>query len=271
VSERGTILVVDDEPSVCLALKGVLERHGYRVSIASSGSEALRFLTDQPTDLALLDLKMEGMDGLQLMAEIKEQWPDTVVMILTGYGNLQSALNALRWGAHDYLLKPSSPEDIIASVERGLRGKREEERRRQLLLRIETDLAELTRGVPPPSLSPAAERSAPPEEETLIVEAGSLVIDLQRYTASFHGVPLTLTPIEFKTLACLARRQGEVVRCSTLVGEAQGYECSEHEARSIVKTHLSHLRRKMKAISPSVNHIVNVRGVGYMFVADEEV
>lgn len=269
MSEQAVILVVDDEPSVCMALKGVLERQGYQVTTASSGMEAVRFLENQPVDLALLDLKMEGMSGLQLMTEIKRRWPDIVIMILTGYGTLQSALTALRQGAHDYLLKPSSPQDIITSVEHGLGERLQEKRRRHLLSRIESDLAELTSDMP--TLSPSVtEREELIEEMPRMVQAGPLAMDFQKYKASFEGAPLALTPIEFKTLASLARRKGEVVKCSTLVKEAQGYECEEQEARSIVKTHISHLRQKIKAISPKATPIVNVRSVGYMFVVDEE-
>lgn len=272
MSEQATILVVDDEPSVCVALKGVLTRQGYQVATASSATEALRFLESRPVDLALLDLKMEGMDGLQLMSEINHRWPDTVVMILTGYGTLQSALTALRQGAYDYLLKPSSPQDIIASVDQGLEKKFQEKRRRQLLSRIEADLAALKSDMPPSTSVPSGgDLKKPSQEIPHMVQAGSLVMDLQKYTAAFEGSALALTPIEFKTLVSLARRKGEVVKCSTLVKEAQGYECDEQEARSVVKTHISHLRQKIKAISPAATPIVNVRGVGYMFVIDEDV
>lgn len=268
MSDQASILVVDDELSVCVALKGVLSRQGYQVDTVLSGAEALRFLSEQPVDLALLDLKMEGMDGLELMIEIKQHWPDTVVMILTGYGTLESALGALRQGAHDYLLKPSSPQDIIASVEKGLEKKRQERRRQLLLERIEADLVELKSEMPPSSSAKVAHED--PFEEILFLQAGPLVMDLQKYTACFEGELLSLTPIEFKTLASLVRRQGEVIKCSTLVKEAQGYECDESEARAVVKTHVSHLRQKLRAISSEIEPIVNVRGVGYMFVIEGE-
>jgi DNA-binding response OmpR family regulator len=268
VNERASILVVDDELSVCVALKGVLSRQGYQVTTALSGAEALRFLASQPVDLALLDLKMEGMDGLELMVEIKQHWPDTVVMILTGYATLESALGALREGAHDYLLKPSSPHDIVASVEKGLEKKRQERRRLMLLERIEADLVELKSEMPLSMSSLSSAPEEPAEELPRILQAGPLTMDLQKYAAYFEGSPLTLTPIEFKTLVSMVRRQGEVVKCSTLVKEAQGYECDESEARSIVKTHVSHLRQKLRAVS-KLEPIVNVRGVGYMFLIEE--
>ncbi len=270
MSVQTSILVVDDELSVCVALKGVLSRQGYQVTTALSGTEALHFLASQPVDLALLDLKMEGMDGLELMVEIKQHWPDTVVMILTGYGTLESALGALRQGAHDYLLKPSRPQDIIASVEKGLERKRQERRRQMLLERIEADLVELKSEMPSSSSAAKIALEEPAEEMPRVLQAGPLTMDLQKYTAYFEGSLLTLTPIEFKILAGMVWRQGEVVKCPTLVREAQGYECDESEARSIVKTHVSHIRQKLRAVSSKAEPIVNVRGVGYMFVIEEE-
>jgi DNA-binding response OmpR family regulator len=269
VTNRASILIVDDEPGVCQAVQLVLERQGFQVVTALRAAEALRFLEEQPVDLALLDLKMEGMGGLELMAEIKRRWPDTVIMILTGSGTLQSALGALRQGAHDYLLKPSSPQDIIASVEKGLEKRRLRRRREQLLARIETDLAELRSERPLPPDSPTVGSEELAEDALRVLQVGSLVMDLQKYAASFEGESLTLTPLEFKILASLARRKGEVVKSSTLVREAQGYECDESEARAIVKTHISHLRKKMRTVSRNAAPIVNVRGVGYMLAVEE--
>lgn len=270
MSEQFSILVVDDEPGVCLALEGVLSRQGYRVTTALSATAALKHLEKQPVDLALLDLNMVGMDGLHLLDQIKRQWPDTVVMILTGYGTLQTALVALRQGAHDYLLKPSSPQDIIASVQRGLQKQSEERRRQQLLSRIEADLAELRSGMPQALVTPEAAPKEATEEMPQVIQAGPVILDLRRHVALFEGVPLSLTPIEFQTLASLVRRRGEVVRCVTLVKEAQGHECSEREARILVKAHISHLRQKMRLVSSNVDPIINMRGVGYMFVAGEQ-
>ena len=273
MSEQLRILVVDDEPSVCLALDGVLSRQGYLVKTALNGSEALRYLDNQPVDLALLDLNMKGMNGLELMAEIKHRWPDTVIMILTGYGTLQTALTALRQGAHDYLLKPSSPQDIIVSIEKGLAEKLEEKRRQHLLSRIEADLAELKGGLAIIPSTSDVETKGPVEEMPQVpqvIEAGDVVLDIKKHAFSFEGKLLPLTPIEFKILVSLVQRKGQVVSCSTLVQEAQGHECSEREARILIKAHISHLRQKIRAASPSGELVVNVRGVGYMFVADQD-
>ena len=265
------VLVVDDEQPVRVTLKEVLSREGYEVLIASSGQEALQVMGDMAIDLVMVDLKMEGMDGLTLMGEIKQQWPETVIIILTGYATLESALKALRYGAHDYLLKPSGPEDIKQSVRKGLGKRWREVRRKDLLAQIEAGLRELTAE----GLSMRAARkleasgdAAPgrPESPPLL-KVGQLVIDLQRHGATLDGRPLNLTPVEFGTLTHLARQAGRVVTCSTLVKKVQGYDCHEQEARTIMKTHIRHLRQKLESDPSNPEYILNVRGVGYMLVA----
>jgi DNA-binding response OmpR family regulator len=265
------VLVVDDEQPVRVTLKEVLSREGYEVLIASSGQEALQVMRDTAVDLAMVDLKMEGMDGLTLVGEIKQRWPATVLVILTGYATLESALKALRYGAHDYLLKPSGPEDIKRSVREGLEKRWREVRRKDLLAQIEAGVRELT--------AEDLSRGAAKEPETLrdaapgwpgsppLLRVGQLVIDLQKHMATLDGRPLNLTPVEFGTLTHLAREAGRVVTCSTLVKKVQGYDCNEQEARTIMKTHIRHLRQKLEADPSSPEYILNVRGVGYMLVA----
>lgn len=265
------VLVVDDEQPVRVTLKEVLSREGYDVLTASSGREALQVMGGMAVDLVMVDLKMEGMDGLTLMGEIRHRWPTTVFIILTGYATLESALKALRYGAHDYLLKPSGPEDIKRSVREGLEKRRREARRKDLLAQIEAGVRELTaEGLSMGAAKgPGALRDAAPgqPESPPLLEVGPLVIDLQKHMATLNGRPLKLTPVEFGTLTSLAREAGRVVTCSTLVKEVQGYDCYEQEARTIMKTHIRHLRQKLESDPSNPEYILNVRGVGYMLVA----
>lgn len=265
------VLVVDDEQPVRVTLREVLSREGYEVLTASSGTEALQVMGDTTVDLVMVDLKMEGMDGLTLMGEIKQRWPETVLIILTGYATLESALKALRYGAHDYLLKPSVPGDIKRSVREGLEKRWREARRRDLLAQIEAGVRELTAedlsmGA---ARGPETPRDAAPgqPEGPSLLEVGPLVIDLQKHLATLDGRSLKLTPVEFGTLTYLAQEVGRVVTCSTLVREVQGYDCHEQDARTIMKTHIRHLRQKMESDPSNPEYILNVRGVGYMFVA----
>ncbi len=109
---KGTILVVDDERSIRIGLKGLLAKEGYEVAIAESGGEALRFLDGQPFDLVLTDLRMPGLDGVSLLKKIKEQYPDTLVVMMTAYGSEKIAVGAMKAGAHDYIVKPFDNEEV---------------------------------------------------------------------------------------------------------------------------------------------------------------
>jgi two-component system alkaline phosphatase synthesis response regulator PhoP len=214
-------------------------------------------MRDTAVDLVMVDLKMEDMDGLTLMEEIKRRWPAIVLIVLTGYATLESALKALRYGAHDYLLKPSAPEDIKQSVRKGLEKRWREVRRKDLLAQIEAGVRELA--------TEDLEMEATQEPDLL--EVGPLVIDFQKHMVTMDGRPVNLTPVEFGTLTHLAREAGFVVACSTLVKEVQGYDCRERKARTIVKTHIRHLRQKLESDPSNPEYILNVRGVGYMLVA----
>jgi DNA-binding response OmpR family regulator len=259
-----TILVVDDEPAVCISLEGVLAREGFRCFSATDGQTALEIMAEHTIDLALLDLRMPMMSGLELMHVIHEKWPNTVIIVLTGFGTLESAVAALRSGAHDYLLKPSTPEDIKASVHKGLSKRRQDARRRHLLTRIEASVRELTADTESPSASaPQNEPSGAPPETRL--EANGLVVDLRQHRVTYQSKEIALTPIEYSTLVALIRARGRVQSYASIVRHTHGYECSEQEARTLIKTHISHLRQKIAEHTHKPCPIANVRGVGYMW------
>ncbi len=117
---KGTILVVDDERSIRIGLKGLLSKEGYEVTIAESGNEALRFLESQEYDLVLTDLRMAGLDGLSLLKKIKEQYPETFVMLMTAYGSEKIAVEAMKAGARDYLIKPFDNDEVKILVRQAL-------------------------------------------------------------------------------------------------------------------------------------------------------
>lgn len=112
------ILVVDDEETICIALSAWLTKEGYSVETAASGQEALDRMTQKHFDLYLVDFKMPGMDGLQLMAEIKKRHFDATIIMITAHGSIQSAVEAMKRGAIDYLCKPFDPEELSLLMER---------------------------------------------------------------------------------------------------------------------------------------------------------
>ena len=109
---KGTILVVDDERSIRVGLRGLLGKEGYDVSIAESGEEALQLIARQSFDVVLTDLRMPGVDGISLLKQIKDRYPETVVVMMTAYGSEKIAVEAMKSGAHDYLVKPFDNEEV---------------------------------------------------------------------------------------------------------------------------------------------------------------
>jgi len=121
--DKGHILVVDDEPSMRTTLSILLKRKGYQVSLAQSGAEALPMLAPGEYDIILTDLKMEGMDGIELLRHIKAVDPQAEVLIFTAYGTIATAVEAMRLGAYDYIGKPFDEEELLLKVARALERK----------------------------------------------------------------------------------------------------------------------------------------------------
>ncbi len=124
------ILVVDDEVSILESLRGILLDEGYLVSTAVSGEQALEELFKDLPDLVLLDIWLPGMDGLTVLGEIKKTVPDLPVIIISGHGNIDTAVRATKMGAFDYVEKPLSLERIVVSVQNGLEFSRLQEESR---------------------------------------------------------------------------------------------------------------------------------------------
>lgn len=230
-------LVVDDEEGVRFFLEETLRRAGHIVVTASSGEEALDRLRETSFQLLMLDLKLGGrVDGLRVLEAVRWRWPETVVIILTAHGSLESAVAAIEEGVNGYLLKPVEPEEVRRAVQEAL-GRRER-------------LA----------------RSAELERTRHPLERGPFSIDLMKHQAALHGQPLELTPSDFALLVHLMQNAHRVVSPLELVRVVRQYEALDaYEARQIIKAHIHRLRRKVEPDPSNPRHIVNVRGVGYRF------
>lgn len=270
-NENANVLVVDDEGAIRYSVSKTLQRVGYNVNEAASGEEALDIMKKQHFDVVLTDIRMPGLTGVELLRRIKEVAPDAIVILMTGYASLGTAVEALRLGAHDYLIKPSSSQDIRQSVARGVERSRNLKRRRALLDAIRSNVSELTRAdvdvvraafedldaVPPKLVEPVE------EPVTTNMTLGPLTIYPGRYQIAVGDRPIDLTPTEFDLLLYLAAHRGRVVSCHELVREVRGYTVDEAEAREVIRPHVSNLRRKLKQAGQDADLIVNVRGIGY--------
>lgn len=266
--EQAYILVVDDEGAIRYSITKTLQRVGYHVEAAASGEEALEMMQNRAYDVVLTDIRMPGLTGVELLRRIKEQAPDAVVILLTGYASLETAIESLRLGAHDYLVKPSSSQDIRTSVAQGVERARNLRNRRALLRSIRDNVEQLT-GEPievekaEALAGKAAPGGTPVATPVTTMTIGPLTIYPGRYQISVGDEPIDLTPTEFDLLLYLAAHRGRVVPCSELVREVRGYGLEEHEAREVIRPHVSNLRRKLKSSGQNPNIIVNVRGIGY--------
>jgi len=265
--EEIRILVVDDEAAERITLGEVLRLEGYYVSLAASGEQALAMVRQEPAfDLAILDLRLPGMDGLQVLEGIRRISADTIVILITGYGTLETAVQALRKGAYDFLLKPCPVEEVLAAVRRALSELKAGRHRRVLMTQLQNTLKALiatTDGL-------VVEVASEPEKEGGILIVGDVQIDKGKHLVTYHGQPVDLTPTEFRLLECLIGRVDEVCTPQDLVRCAQGYETDAWGARSIVRVHIRRLRRKLEPDPENPRYILNVRGVGYLFASSPE-
>jgi DNA-binding NtrC family response regulator len=114
------ILVVDDEPGICQSCVKILSKEGHHVEYCLNGYEALKMMQQEPFEVIITDLKMSSMGGMEVLRRVKESYPDSMVIVITGYATVSSAVEVMKTGAYDYLPKPFTPEELRAIVRRAL-------------------------------------------------------------------------------------------------------------------------------------------------------
>jgi two-component system KDP operon response regulator KdpE len=277
--ETATILLVDDEPVVCRVLGDALRQAGYHIEVAANGKTALERLSQPGIDLILLDLQLTDSDGVVMMKQVRQTWVRLPVIILTAHGSLASAIEAVRCGVADYILKPVSIEELRIRVADALRTYRAHRLRDeriitmfhqlQTLMEDEGLLTERARLVEGVSLTESHEPLAPAYlPMPAYHHVGPLFIDVQQHIVRMHGQPIDLTPTEFAILLELVRRPGVVVPCTQLVYSIQHVHVEEEAARQIIRPHIVRLRRKIEHDAQHPAYIQSVRGVGYRWFAD---
>jgi len=266
------VLVVDDEASVRFFLKEVLTNDGHQVVAVENGEAALDLIAAQEFDLALIDLKMKGVGGIEVLQTLRQQSPETAAIVLTAHASLETAIEALRQGAHDYLFKPCKTVKLRESVRTGLLKRQRGLKRRELLSQLERSLSSnledirstvTERPAPTPPTPTKPEPSEQEEQESRFLQQGGLTVGLTRHVMTLDGHLLELSPTEFDLLAYLASEAPRVISPQELVREVQGYESEAWEARDTVRYHVYRIRRKAKAATGRTDIIRTVRGVGY--------
>lgn len=252
------ILIADDEAPIRLTMESLLRRRGYMVTTAEDGEQALALLHQETFDLLLLDLSMPILSGLDVARRAHEVQPEAAVIILTGHGSLESAIEGMRLGIFDYMLKTSSPQEVLDRVAGAIEQRQQSLHQQQLFQRLQLVVHELggeTEPEPPPR--PVASR----------IVVGDLELSTWNQLAQMHGRKLNLTPTEFRVLVCLAQHAGQALTYQQIVHFAQGYSASPIEAAELLKPHIHHLRQKIEINPADPHYILTVRGTGYLLVA----
>ncbi|MBK7894374.1 MAG: response regulator transcription factor [Anaerolineaceae bacterium] len=257
------ILIVDDEPNLRTTLSLILQRDGYIVTTAGDADEAHQKLNEQTFDLAFLDIKMPKKSGLILLTEIKQLYPNMPVLLLTAFASLDSAIEAVRRGAADYLLKPIDPPQILARVKQVLL-QQQPDRRRAIMNEMQRLLGELNQidGANPADTAQAEVDT----EGDRYLRRGPFLVDMHTRIASFNDEELTLTPTGFDYLTVLLRFSPNTLDYQKLVKEAQGYETTPIEAKEVTRWRIHELRKAIEQDSRNPRYLITVRGEGYRLV-----
>lgn len=262
----GHILIIDDEASLRHTLARILQRANFEVTTAASGQEGLALLGQHAFDLVYLDIRMPDMSGLEVLKRIHAALPELPVVLFTAQPDLNSALESLRQGATDYLLKPLQPGEMIQRTEAILTRQSRERRKRQIREQIAALQAELER-LEHDEVSPTP-AVGPVNEAERFLTRGKISLDLHTRRARLNDREINLPPAAFDYLLVLLRHAPSVVDYRTLVTEAQGYEVEFREAQELVKWHIHQIRQAIEPDERNPRYLINVRGTGYRLVAD---
>ena len=259
-----TVLIVDDEKHLRRSLSYILEKEQYRVETATSAEEALNCLKLHEYDLMFLDLNLPGMGGIDLLVEVHKNYPRMAVLILTAYAGLDSAIQAVRLGARDYLIKPVEPVVILTRVAEILAEGEQPARKNEIVSQMQSLLAEWqtihgedrtpTRPTPPPANSGR------------FLKKGSFELDLDAHHATLNDNYIPVTGIYFDYLCTLLRHAPKAVEYKTLVKETQGYDVTIPEATALARWRIHELRKMIEADPERPQYILTVRGFGYRLV-----
>jgi len=229
---RQTIALVDDDQNILASVAMALEAEGFAVRTYKDGAEALTGLTARPVDLAILDIKMPRMDGMELLSRLRNQSGMPVIFLTSKDDEIDEVLG-LRMGADDYITKPFSQRLLI-------------ERIRAILRRAD-----------------AAEDGSKNGEKSKTIVRGDLVMDPERHLCAWRGESVQLTVTEFLILHALAGRPGHVKSRDQLMDAAYGENIYVDDRT--IDSHIKRLRKKFKQVDDSFDKIETLYGIGYRY------
>lgn len=231
-----TIALVDDDRNILTSVSIALQAEGFVTRLYTDGENALKALTENPPDLAVFDIKMPRMDGLELLRRLREKSNLPVIFLTSKDDELDEALG-LAMGADDYISKPFSQRLLIARI-------------RAILRRTEL----------------AAQPPSSEEEDVELIVRGRLEMDPARHRVTWGGKEVTLTVTEFLILESLARRPGVVKSRDQLMDAA--YQEDMYVDDRTIDSHIKRLRRKFRQVDEQFDAIDTLYGRGYRFTEE---
>ena len=266
MGKQAAILVIDDEPNLRNTLAAILQRGGYLTTLAGDGKDALECLQSEDFDLAFLDLKLPDISGLDLLPKIHELRPDLPVLILTAHATLESAMQAVRAGAKDYMLKPIDPPYILTRVDEILAEQSEPLRRREIISQVQELLAELRQVDGPGSSSSVVPVPVAAVDPDRFIQCGKFTADLHTRHLIVDSHMVQLPPTTFDYMVTLMRQSPEAVSFENLVKESQGFVMTRSEAREMTRWHIHKIRKALEPDTSNPRFVITVRDVGYRLV-----
>ncbi len=267
----GRVLLIDDEDRLRQTLARVLKMANCEVITAANGQQALQALADYAIDMVYSDIRLPDMNGLEILKEIRGKDLLLPVILFTGNATLKTALDAIRLGATDYLLKPIDPEVLIARTRVILSEQAIERRKREIreqIAQLQTELHRIEAAATPMPTTEFVNPNLKPGMDDRFIKRGHFILDLQAHRATLGERVLSLPPTAFVYLTVLVRHAPEAVDYQTLAAEAQGYEVEQAEASELAKYHIHVLRQALNVSRDEPGYLVNVRGVGYRIITD---
>ena len=231
IAAMATILIVEDEHAVARGIEYALQQEGYTVNLARSGEEGLDAAVNQAPDLVILDVRLPGIDGFEVLRRLRAAGSKAPVMMLTARDDEVDKVIGLELGADDYVTKPFGLRELLSRV-------------KALLRRAYGDLSDAQGG--------------------RVIRHGDLIIDLERRRVQRGARRIGLTPTEFEILRHLASRPGRVYTRSELLELLRDYEALDQDEKTI-NVHVSHLRDKIEDDPAQPVFVQTIRGVGYAF------
>jgi two-component system response regulator ChvI len=238
-SSMQTIALVDDDRNILTSVSIALEAEGYKVETYTDGASALDGLLARPPHLAIFDIKMPRMDGMELLRRLRQK-SDLPVIFLTSKDEEIDELFGLKMGADDFITKPFSQRLLVERV--------------KAILRRAANRDAMQQGTAKPGAPVPQARS---------LERGQLVMDQERHTCTWKGEPVTLTVTEFLILHSLAQRPGVVKSRDALMDAA--YDEQVYVDDRTIDSHIKRLRKKFKMVDDDFDMIETLYGVGYRF------